>query len=231
MLEPPSRPQSGPPPAWTANVRERVSVADEDMLGRPLAVPSSSEGQGSDKLAFFKGFLERPAQVASVVPSSSRLEAQIVQAAELAGVRSVVELGPGTGGTTRALLRSMAADARLLAIELNPKFHARISARLSDARLIAQYGSAEQIEDHLRRWNLPPPEVVVSGIPFSAMPAATAERIAAVVASALAPGGRMVAYQVRSNVARFLSPHLGLPSIRREWMNIPPMRVFTWTKR
>jgi phospholipid N-methyltransferase len=188
-------------------------------------------GAARERLAFLRGFLSRPSEVGSVVPSSSSLEQHLVRWAGLSNARCVVELGPGTGGTTRAFLRAMPADARLLAIELSLAFHARLAAAVDDVRLIPQLGSAESIADFLSAWRLPAPQVIVSGIPFSTMPVDTANRIARSIAAVLAPGGRFVAYQFRPHVARFMSPYLGTPDLHWQWVNIPPVRVFTWTKR
>ena len=57
---------------------------------------------------FLQEFVRHPRQVASVVPSSRFLERRIVEAAGIRSAKVVVELGPGTGGTTRAILRSPA---------------------------------------------------------------------------------------------------------------------------
>jgi hypothetical protein len=62
------------------------------------------------------------------------------------------------------------------------------------------------------------------------MPAAVGDRIAQAVAAVLAPAGRFVAYQVRAHVADYASPYLGSPRAQWEVLNIPPVRVFTWTK-
>ena len=183
-----------------------------------------------DGAAFLRGFLARPLEVASVAPSSRFLEQQVVRAADLSRAGCVVELGPGTGGTTRALLRGMPPGARLLAIELNPGFCARLHRQIADPRLIVQAGSADSLIAHLAQSHLPAPDVVVSGIPFSTIPPQTAARIADAIASCLAPGGRFVAYQFRPRVADYLRPHLGAPETLREWRNLPPMQVFRWVK-
>ncbi|MBU6272906.1 MAG: methyltransferase domain-containing protein [Betaproteobacteria bacterium] len=184
----------------------------------------------SDAAAFLRGFLARPMEVASVVPSSRFLEQQVVRAADLSRAACVVELGPGTGGSTRALLRAMKPQARLLAIELNPGFCDRLQGLVRDPRLTVQAGSANALSGHLAQWQLPAPDVVVSGIPFSTIPTETAQRIAAEIAACLAPGGRFVAYQFRPQVAQYLRPHLGEPDTRAEWRNLPPMTVFRWVK-
>jgi phospholipid N-methyltransferase len=183
-----------------------------------------------DDIAFLKGFLQHPDQVGSVIPSSSFLEQRLVRAAQVATARCVVELGPGTGGTTRAFLDAMRIDATLLAVELSPTFHARISNTIDDARFMAQLGSAENIGEFLAARRLPAPDAVISGIPFSTMPAEVADRIAQAIAKVLAPGGRFVAYQVRAHVAEYATPYLGPAKKQWEMLNIPPVRVFTWTK-
>jgi phospholipid N-methyltransferase len=183
-----------------------------------------------ERLAFLQGFLRHPAEVGSVIPSSRWLEQRLVRAAGLVRARVIVELGPGTGGTTRALLRAMPAGARLLAVELSEAFAARLPDAVRDSRLLVRHGSAECLSDFLAELQLPAPDVVVSGIPFSTMPAAAGVRVAAAVKQSLAPGGRFVAYQVRPHVARHASPLLGEPACEWEWRNIPPMRVYTWTR-
>src|SRR5919109_2359730 len=78
--------------------------------------------QPDDRLAFFRGFLKRPKQVGSIIPSARFLERRLTRATRAHRAKLIVELGPGTGGTTRALLRAMQPEARLLAIEINPHF-------------------------------------------------------------------------------------------------------------
>lgn len=193
--------------------------------------PETGASTLADRLAFLVGFIRDPSGVGSVAPSSARLERRLVRNARIAEARTIVELGPGTGGTTRAFLKAMGPQARLMTIELDPVFHARLSDTLRDPRLFVEHGSAERIGEFLAARRLPAPDAIVSGIPFSTMPQAVGERIAASVAEVLAPGGRFVAYQVRPRVAEFTSPHLGAPKFEWEAWNIPPMRVFTWIKR
>lgn len=184
----------------------------------------------ADAAAFLRGFAAHPSEVASIVPSSVFLEARVVQAADPAQARCVVELGPGTGGTTRALLRALGREARLLAIDVNRGFCDRLRHLIDDPRLAVHAGSAEALAEALRRRGLPAPDVVVSGVPFSTLPRDSAERIAAAIHANLAPGGRVVAYQWRCDVAEHLTPHLGPPRTSWEWRSLPPMRVFVWVK-
>ena len=207
--------------------RPRLRQAD---LRDGLAVVSRQSAPRGDWSAFLRGFLRCPGRVASVVPSSGRLEQRLVRCALAGDADVVLELGPGTGGTSRALLAAMRGDARLLAIEIEPAFQAHLCRNIRDPRFAAHLGSAEDIEQALLAHGLQAPQAIVSGIPFSTMPLEAADRIAAAIGRALAPGGRFVAYQVRAHVAGCASPYLGPPQRQWEWINLPPVRVFTWTK-
>ncbi|MGB7182994.1 MAG: rRNA adenine N-6-methyltransferase family protein, partial [Burkholderiaceae bacterium] len=97
-------------------------------------------------LAFVRGFLRDPAGVGSVIPSSRFMERRIVGMADVANAKVVVELGPGTGGTTRALLAAMPADSKLVCIEIDQSF-VDMTMKIDDPRLIVHKGSAEHIVD------------------------------------------------------------------------------------
>jgi phosphatidylethanolamine/phosphatidyl-N-methylethanolamine N-methyltransferase len=183
----------------------------------------------TEGFAFFRGFLRNPEQVGSIIPSSRFLEKRIIQAADLDNARVIVELGPGTGGTTRAFLRAMGDQARLLNIELDEVFIPLLD-EIGDYRLTNHAGSAEHIGEILGHYGLPHPDAVISGIPFSTMPWSKGEAIIKAIWSTLVPGGRFVAYQFRAQVADIASSLLGKPDVKFELCNIPPMRVYRWQK-
>jgi phospholipid N-methyltransferase len=184
---------------------------------------------GNGHLTFFRGFLRQPGLIGSVIPSSRFLERRVVEAAGIAHSRTVVELGPGTGGTTRAILRALPRRAHLLAIEINPDFVEFLKA-YPDPRLNVYLGSAEHIRRALETLNHTRPDAVVSGIPFSTMPADIGRKILQEIWGCLAPGGRFVAYQLMNRVT-FLAPLLmGDPHVQLELRNVPPLRVYSWRK-
>jgi phospholipid N-methyltransferase len=180
---------------------------------------------------FFLGFLKRPKEVGSVIPSSRFLEKRIVKSADLAHARLAVELGPGTGGTTRAFLRRMAPDAKLLAIEINPDFVKLLERKIDDPRLIVHHGSAAEISDALAQHGLDAPDVILSGIPFSTMDRELGMAILQSVYDSLSPDGRFVAYQFRDRVETLGREVFGHARVQTEVLNVPPMRVYRWDKR
>ena len=184
--------------------------------------------QPDHPIAFLRGFLERPKEVGSIIPSSRWMERRITRTAEIANSKLVVELGPGTGGTTKALLRAMAPDARLLAIEINPSFCDLLRDTIDDPRLIVHEGSAAEIPEALVKHDLDAPDVVLSGIPFSTMPRELGLSILRSVGESLRPGGRFVAYQFRDVVHTLGKQVFGPASVQLELLNVPPMRVYRW---
>jgi len=186
--------------------------------------------RGDAPVLFFKSFLEKPKEVGSVIPSSRFLERRVARAARLSSAKVVVELGPGTGGTTRALLRQMGPDAKLVAIEINPRLAEQVRARIMDPRLSVFTGCAGDIREALRAHGAGAPDVVVSGIPFSTMPRQLALEILRSVREALPGGGLFVAYQVRDRVKVLGRTVFGEPRSELEVRNVPPMRVYRFEK-
>ena len=72
--------------------------------------------------------------------------------------------------------------------------------------------------------------MVLSGIPFSTMPAAVGRQIISEVWSFLVPGGQFIAYQFRDRVAVLGKEIIGRPRVEVEFLNVPPMRFFCWNK-
>jgi phosphatidylethanolamine/phosphatidyl-N-methylethanolamine N-methyltransferase len=182
------------------------------------------------RFLFLQEFLKHPLQIGSIIPSSGFLEQRILDVAGIKSAKTIVELGSGTGGTTRAILGTMAHNARLLSIEINPRFHAMVKA-IEDDRLIAHLGSASELGKIISAHGLDAPDVIISGIPFSTLDNAEGCRVIEAVSSLLAPSGRFVAYQVSKRVATLCRPVLGPERMRLELLNIPPMRVYQWEKQ
>jgi phospholipid N-methyltransferase len=191
--------------------------------------PSGKLLNGS--FTFFQEFLKHPLRIASVVPSSRFLERRIVETAGIHGANTVVELGPGIGGTTRAILQAMPTEARLLSIELNPHLWALVS-RIDDSRLTAHLGNAGDLKAIMSSLGVEAPDVIISGIPFVTMSREAVSSLLETITSVLAPGGRFVAYQVSSKIVSqrrsFQTP--GELEVELVLLNIPPLRLLRWEK-
>ena len=182
-----------------------------------------------DRLEFFQGFLRRPRQIASVVPSSRFLERRVASLAALAEAQTVVELGPGIGGTTRALLAAMPPHASLLSIEIEPKFIPALRA-IEDQRLIVHPGNADRLAEILGQYALDSADAIISGIPFSLLRPEARRRVVESIWTALTPGGRFVAYQICGRIQTLAKPLFGPAHIAIELRNFPPLRIYAWRK-
>ncbi len=181
------------------------------------------------RLKFIAEFLKHPRQVASVLPSSRFVERRIIQAAGIPHAKTIAELGAGTGGTTRAILRAMPPDARLLSIEINPELCACLS-RIEDARLISHAGSAEWMSQIVACYELDRFDAVISGLPFSTMSREVAVQLMRAIWRTLSPGGCFVAYQVSKRIVELGRPCFGPPHVETELLNLPPIRIYQWRK-
>lgn len=164
--------------------------------------------------------------VGSIIPTSSRTIQTLLDHADWALARVIVEYGPGTGVFTRELLRRARPDALVIAIDTNATFIAYLEQAIEDKRLICVTGSAADAGVILRQRGIDPADVIVSGLPFSTLPPGVDEAIASATAQTLAPDGLFLVYQYSRRVMPLLRRHFTSVAEQRVWRCIPPARLF-----
>lgn len=182
----------------------------------------------SDTLLFLRSWLTKPLEVAAIAPSSTRLaEAMTCEIDRYTG--DVLELGPGTGIFTRALLRNGVRQDQLVLVERNPTFVALLRGRFPQATLIE--GDAQ----HLR---LPPARklgAAISGLPLLSMPRPAVRGILEAVFQHLGDHGSLFqfTYGPRCPVPVALLDALGLEAsfLRFVPLNLPPASVYRLSRR
>ncbi len=182
------------------------------------------------RIEFLTGFLRNPKEVGSVVPSSRFLTRRVLECGAVDKARMIVELGPGTGVFTGEILKRMRPNAKLVAVEINPTFVRMLRSNYPDPRLSVYEGSASDLEKALIEAGTSQADLVVSGIPFSTLAHETRRATLEAARRVLGPGGYFVAYQVRSHVRRFAEPVFGPGETHREFLNLPPMRIYVWQR-
>lgn len=133
--------------------------------------------------------------VASVMPTSRFAVEKICARIDPGSARVVIEYGPGTGVITKALLRRMSPKSRLIAVERNEALFNLLRRSVRDPRLQIFNDSAGNILDIARRSDAREADYVLSGIPFSFLPAMARVELLENTYRILKPGGRFVAYQ------------------------------------
>src|SRR3954463_7310827 len=88
-----------------------------------------------ERRRFLRSFLDGPARVGAVLPTSQRTVRDTLDMAPVGRADLVVELGAGTGPYTQEIVTRLAPDARLLAFEIDPALAGALGRRLTDPRV------------------------------------------------------------------------------------------------
>jgi phosphatidylethanolamine/phosphatidyl-N-methylethanolamine N-methyltransferase len=142
----------------------------------------------------------------------------------------VIELGPGTGPVTQALVRQGVDPARLILVEFNPDFCRLLRTRYPAATVVQgdAYRLRRVLENHVDE----PVAAVVSGLPLVSKPLRTRVRLISDAMTLLAVGAPFVqfTYAMLPPIPKELS---GVRAEASEliWMNLPPARVWVYRGR
>ncbi|MBD2842768.1 class I SAM-dependent methyltransferase [Erythrobacter rubeus] len=175
---------------------------------------------------FFRGFLEHPRMVGSIIPSSRFTVRQMLAPVDWGKCEVFVEYGPGIGTFCRPVLDKLRGDGALVVIDTNPIYIDYLNRSIRDKRFHAVLGSAENVEQILRDLGLGQADYVLSGLPFSTLPAGVASAIAKATHDVLKPGGGFLAYQFTSAVRDESAPYFERIDAGFEWLNILPCKLY-----
>lgn len=188
----------------------------------------------SDAFFFLRAWAQNPLKVASVTPSSTSLAGLMTCEVDPRRGR-VIELGPGTGVFTRALLSRGIEEKDLVLIEQDPAFAAMIASRFPAATTLA--ADAARLPAHALRPTTGEARIgaVVSGLPLLSMPPRKVMAILSGSFRHLAPGGSFYqfTYGPTCPVRRSILDRLGLKAvlIGRTLRNLPPASVYRIVRR
>lgn len=175
---------------------------------------------------FFKGFIKHPVMVGSIIPSSETLIRHMLSRVDWENTRVFVEYGPGVGTFSQHILQRMKPDATYIAIDLNEDFIDYLSKTIADSRFRPIHGSAADVEQIVRDSGFEQADYVLSGLPFSTLPAGVGPAIAAATHQVIRPGGAFLVYQFRAKARDFIAPHFQRIDQAMEYWNIPPCFLF-----
>jgi phosphatidylethanolamine/phosphatidyl-N-methylethanolamine N-methyltransferase len=185
----------------------------------------------TDTTLFLQEWLVNPRRTGSIVPSSRRLAAAMAHWLPANPDSYVLELGPGTGMVTAALLKRGLREDRLIAIENNPKMASLLHARFPRANIIV--GDAWHLDDLLRDRLNPIESVgaVISSLPLLNFSEEQAEALAQKIRAVLEPHGNWVQFSYRINRLRTRgAASFRLHASKIVWFNLPPARVSVFQK-
>ena len=182
----------------------------------------------AEHFSFIRGLLARPGNVGAVVPSGPALARTIAAQVDPSRSGPVLELGPGTGAVTEALIERGIAEGQLIAIEYDKEFAELMTKRFPRAHIIQ--GDAFRFSQALGSGANFSFAAIVSGLPLLLHPI---ERRRALIESALdhlQPGAPFVQFSYSMQPAIPRTDRYTIKRAGRIWMNIPPATVWVYRR-
>src|SRR5262249_29662519 len=145
-----------------------------------------------DEFRFFRSWMEKPLAIGAVTPSGKALARTMASYVDPSVAGPIIELGPGTGPVTEALVAQGVEPARLVLVEFNPAFCRLLRQRYPAASVVQgdAYGLRRLLGPHLRQ----PAGAVVSGLPLFTKPLRTRLRLLSEAFGLMAPGAPFVQF-------------------------------------
>jgi phosphatidylethanolamine/phosphatidyl-N-methylethanolamine N-methyltransferase len=183
-----------------------------------------------DEMQFIRSWIEKPLSTGAVMPSSRVLARAMARYVDPRSQGPVIELGPGTGPVTEALVRRGVNPGRLILVEFNPDFCRLLRTRYPAATVVQ--GDAYRLRKLLENYVDEPAAAVVSGLPLVTKPLRTRVRLISDAMTLLATGAPFVqfTYAMLPPIPKELSG-VRAESSELIWMNLPPARVWVYRGR
>ena len=197
------------------------------MQPQPVARVAKKPLRLDDEVQFFRTWFERPIRTGAVMPSGKALARRMARCVDPNSTGPVIELGPGTGPVTEALVRQGIDPKRLILVEFDPDFCRLLRTRYPEATVVQ--GDAYRLRRLLGGIVREPAAAVVSGLPLMTKPPRTRLRLISDAMALLKPGAPFVqfTYAMGSPIPKYLGTIKGEPS-ELIWLNVPPARVWTY---
>ena len=182
-----------------------------------------------DEMRFIRSWIEKPLSIGSVTPSSRALARAMAAYVDPYSKGPVIELGPGTGPVTEALVAHGIDPARLILLEFDPTFCRLLRRRYPAATVVE--GDAYSLKRALGSHLAAPAAAVVSGLPLFTKPLKTRLKLVYEAFALMLPGAPFVqfTYATVPPIPKALD-RVRAEASERIWMNIPPARIWVYRK-
>lgn len=190
-----------------------------------------------EHMLLFREFVRYPFHTAALAPSSRHLAARMAESVPLKTARNVIELGPGTGALTKALLEKLNPDARFMAVELNPTFADAWARQFPDRKITI--GNVANLKQICQANGFDSIDCIVSGLPWPSFPTQLQEKGVNEVLDMLTPGGQMVTFGYHVGLCMPTGRHFRrliknrfnqVEMLAWEWRNLPPAYILRCTR-
>lgn len=188
-----------------------------------------SRNSAADVLRFLRSSVTAPLRTGAQWPSGKGLCRAMAAPVDPTVPGPIVELGPGTGVVTEALLARGIPASRLILIEFSPDFSKLLAQRYPGVRLIQ--GDAYALAEHVRKLGLAPPAAVVSSLPLLTQPPARRVELLKSALRLMHPSGVFVQFTYfRDSPIPIDGTGIEAQVSRRIWFNIWPALVYSYRR-
>ena len=189
------------------------------------------------KKSFLAALLRNPKQMGAILPSSDQLANAMASQVLSSEEETVLELGPGTGVVTKALLSNNIKMKQLLLVEKDPDLAEHLMQKFASSHAATHVisGDAAYLKKLVHLQGVKEVGTVVSSLPLMSLNSFTRIRIINQIFSILKPNGKLVqfTYATGNPIPKALTERLSLEGvkIKRIYGNIPPASVWVYTQR
>ncbi len=183
-----------------------------------------------DEARFIRRWLENPRLAGAITPSGRFLARAMAHCVDPAGEGPIIELGPGTGPVTQALIARGIAPERLVLVEYEPSFCHLLAKKFPRAKIVR--GDAYRLRETLASHIEGKPAAIVSSLPLLTKPEVARLSLLRQAFDLMGRDGRFIqfTYGVKSPVPAHVggSLHFKIQSLAPIWLNLPPARIFVY---
>ncbi|MCG7381700.1 methyltransferase domain-containing protein [Paenibacillus sp. ACRRY] len=181
-----------------------------------------------DSLLFLQAFLKNPKRVGSILPSSKFLASKIIQSVRWTEVKTIAELGSGTGAITHLMKAKLPSSAIVFLFERDKGMRNNLKKKYPDFMFHsnASYLLKKMHQEHIHQL-----DCIICGLPFFNFSREMRLNILSQITAALKPGGLLVLYQHTLLMKKKLADQLVIENIKFVPFNFPPVYVYTCRKK
>lgn len=183
-----------------------------------------------DGVKFLSSWLKNPKNVGAVAPSGPALSRTMAAIVDPSLDGPIVELGPGTGPVTAAILARGIEPSRLTLVEYDEAFCATLRKKYPQVNVVQ--GDAFALDKTLATHAAPPLAAIVSSLPLLNFSPEQRAQLIGISMRMLRPRAPFIQFTYGANSPLPVMSHLyETNASKRIWWNLPPARVWTYRAR
>lgn len=176
-----------------------------------------------DWLSFVERMARNPRAIGAISPASAALAEGMAAQVDFSTPGRVLELGPGTGAVTRALIRRGLGPDRVLAVEADATFARMLRARFPGLDVVeGDATNARKIE------GMGPFNAIISSLPLLNFPVHERAALVSELLKLVPPGAPFVQYSYGLRPPLPRSADLRVTLANKVWRNLPPARIWVF---